>query len=81
MVRNICDTIRIDSNRVESVDGVGWQSMCESYEKKPKRYVEGIARNVDVYINPWRVQSDVFVVVNSRDIKKKKSNARVKTCF
>ena len=45
--------------------------MRERYEKKPKRYVEGMARNVDVYINPWRVQSDVFVVVNSRDIKKK----------
>ena len=52
---------------------VGWQPMHES-KKNTKRYVEGIARNVDVYIDPWRVQFDVFVVVNSRDIHKKKKN-------
>lgn len=38
-------------------------------------------RNVDVYINPWRVQPDVFVVVNSRDIKKKKKNQETKHTF
>ena len=42
-------------------------------KKNTKRYVEGIARNVDVYIDPWRVQSDSLGSEFKRYSKKKKS--------
>ena len=66
-------SIHVSSRMVCSVVGLA-DSQCMRVKKNTKRYVEGIARNVDVYIDPWRVRSDVFVVVNSRDIQKKKKS-------
>ena len=52
-------SIVVSTRMVCSVEGLGG-SQCVRVKKNTKRYVEGIARNVDVYIDPWRVQSDVF---------------------
>ena len=45
------------------------QSMRESLEKTTMRHGEGMIRNVDVYFDPRRVQSDLFVAVNPADIQ------------
>ena len=73
-------SIHVSSRMVCSVVGLA-DSQCMRVKKNTKRYVEGIARNVDVYIDPWRVQSDVFVVVKSRDIQKKKKKQDSKHAF
>ena len=42
---------------------------AREFRKNTTRYLEGMVRNVDVHQPyPWRVQSDVFVAVNSGDI-------------
>ena len=60
-------SIDVSTRMVCSVEG--WSAVdAWKLRKNTKRYVEGIARNVDVYIDPWRVQSDVFVVVWVNDL-------------
>ena len=63
-----------------SVEGLAGSQRLR-VKKKYQEVCREHSKHVGVYIDPWRVQSDVFVVVNSRDIPKEKRKAREQTCF